>query len=171
MQKQTRFKNRLTSLAQRVLKRICVLGMLLLCSIPLIAQEVADDGFGFQFDHYSFIVKNLAKTGAFYKEVLHLEEIQHPSDTINFKWFRVSGNGQLHLIRKDNVPMEHSKSVHLCLATQQLDTLIAHLKSKNITFSDWEGNVNGVTLRPDGVRQIYVQDPENNWVEINDAAH
>ncbi len=127
--------------------------------------------FDFQYDHYSFIVKDLEKVGAFYKEVLNLEEIPHPSATSGFRWFRIKGNSQLHLIGKDSVAMEHSKSVHLCLATQKLDELIAYLEEKNITYWDWPGKENAVTLRADGVRQIYVKDPENNWVEINTAAH
>lgn len=127
--------------------------------------------FDFQYDHYSFIVKDLEKVGAFYKDVLNLEEIPHPSATSGFRWFRIQGNSQLHLIGKDSVAMEHSKSVHLCLATQKLDELIAYLEEKNITYWDWPGKENAVTLRADGVRQIYVKDPENNWVEINTAAH
>lgn len=127
--------------------------------------------FDFQYDHYSLIVKDLEKVGAFYKEVLNLEEIPHPSATTGFKWFRIKGNSQLHLIGKDSVAMEHSKSVHLCLATQKLDELIAYLEDQKITYWDWPGKKNAVTLRADGVRQIYLKDPENNWVEINNAAH
>lgn len=127
--------------------------------------------FDFQYDHYSFIVKDLEKVGAFYKDVLNLEEIPHPSATSGFRWFRIQGNSQLHLIGKDSVAMEHSKSVHLCLATQKLDELIAYLEEKGVTYWDWPGKENAVTLRADGVRQIYVKDPENNWVEINTATH
>lgn len=127
--------------------------------------------FDFQYDHYSFIVKDLDKVGAFYKNVLNLKEIPHPSDTTNFKWFIVNGNSQLHLIRKDSVAMEHSKSVHLCLATQKLEELITYLEENNLTYWDWPGKENSVTLRADGVRQIYLKDPENNWVEINNASH
>lgn len=127
--------------------------------------------FDFQYDHYSLIVKDLEKVGAFYKEVLNLEEIPHPSAPNGFKWFRIKGNSQLHLIGKDSVAMEHSKSVHLCLATQKLDELIAYLEDQKITYWDWPGKKNAVTLRADGVRQIYLKDPENNWVEINNAAH
>ncbi|SEL97612.1 Glyoxalase-like domain-containing protein [Maribacter orientalis] len=127
--------------------------------------------FDFQYDHYSFIVKDLDKVGSFYKNVLNLKEIPHPSDTTNFKWFIVNGNSQLHLIRKDSVAMEHSKSVHLCLATQKLEELITYLEENNVTYWDWPGKENSVTLRADGVRQIYLKDPENNWVEINNAVH
>lgn len=127
--------------------------------------------FDFQYDHYSFIVKDLDKVGDFYANVLQLEEISHPSATSGFRWFKVNGNSQVHLIGKDSVAMEHSKSVHLCLATQNLDGLIEHLNAKNIPFSDWPGKENAITNRADGVRQIYIKDPENNWIEINTAMH
>lgn len=137
----------------------------------LISGFVTSQSFNFKYDHYSFIVKDLEKTGAFYKDILKLVEIPHPSATSGFRWFKLNGNAQLHLIEKDSVSMEHSKSVHLCLATQDLDGLITYLKEKKVPFSDWAGTKNSVTLRADGVKQIYVQDPENNWVEINTAVH
>lgn len=127
--------------------------------------------YDFTYDHYSLIVKDLEKVGAFYEKVLNLEEIPHPSAPTGFKWFRIKGNSQLHLIGKDSVALKHSKSVHLCLSTQKLDDLVASLKQNNITFWDWPGKENAITLRADGVRQIYLKDPENNWVEINDAPH
>lgn len=127
--------------------------------------------FDFKYDHYSFIVKDLKTTGDFYKNILQLTEIPHPSDPDNFRWFKIQGNSQLHLIGKDSVAMKHSKSVHLCLATENLDQLITYLEKMDFPYSDWPGKVNSVTLRADGVRQIYIQDPENNWVEINNASH
>ncbi len=127
--------------------------------------------FDFKYDHYSVIVKDLKETGDFYRDILKLKEIPHPSATSGFRWFIINGNSQLHLIGKDSVAMKHSKSVHLCLASQKLDEFIAYLEEKKVPYSDWPGKSNAVTLRADGVRQIYVQDPENNWVEINDAQH
>lgn len=132
---------------------------------------VSAQSYDFTYDHYSLIVKDLEKVGAFYEKVLNLEEIPHPSAPTGFKWFRIQGNSQLHLIGKDSVALKHSKSVHLCLSTQKLDELIASLKQQKITFWDWPGKENAITLRADGVRQIYLKDPENNWVEINDAPH
>lgn len=61
--------------------------------------------------------------------------------------------------------------MHLCLATEDLDGVIAHLEKNNIVYSDWPGKENSVTVRTDGVRQIYVQDPDGYWVEINTAIH
>ena len=136
-----------------------------------VISNVSSQSFDFQYDHYSFIVKDLEKVGEFYATILKLEEIPHPSASSGFRWFKIQGNSQLHLIGKNQAAMKHSKSVHLCLATQNLDAFIAHLKKNGITYSDWPGKENTVTNRADGVKQIYIQDPENNWIEINTAKH
>ena len=65
--------------------------------------SLASQKFDFTYDHYSFIVEDLKKTGDFYAHALGLEEIPHPSDTVNFRWFRIRENTQVHLIRKDRV--------------------------------------------------------------------
>ncbi len=127
--------------------------------------------FDFQYDHYSFIVEDLEKTGDFYAEVLKLKEIPHPSASKGFRWFSIHRNSQLHLIGKDKVERNKNKSVHLCLATQNLQEFITHLENKGITYWDWPGKKNAITDRADGVKQIYIQDPEENWVEINTAVH
>lgn len=127
--------------------------------------------FDFRYDHYSLIVEDLAATGDFYAGVLGLEEIPHPTDTINFRWFRIRGNTQIHLIRKDRVEKTENKSVHLCLSTTNLDGFIASLKEEGVPYWDWPGKLNAVTDRADGVRQIYIKDPEDNWIEINTAKH
>lgn len=140
--------------------------ILLLCSFYVKAQD-----FNFQYDHYSIIVQDLKKTGDFYAEILKLKEIPHPSASEGFRWFNIHGNSQLHLIGKDTVIHQENKSVHLCLATQNLDAFIDHLKANDIPYWDWPGKEGAITDRADGVQQIYIKDPENNWVEINTAKH
>ena len=147
------------------MKKLLLLVLLFACGV-LWSQK-----FDFTYDHYSFIVEDLKKTGDFYADVLGLEEIPHPSDTLNFRWFRIRGNTQVHLIRKDEVQKSESKSVHLCLAIKDLDGYIEFLESRDIPYWDWPGKINTVTHRADGVRQIYLRDPEDNWVEINTAEH
>ncbi len=125
----------------------------------------------FHFDHQSIVVKDVQKMGDFYKEVFALEEVPHPENKPGFRWFNVYGNSQLHLIQKEFKDFEKNKSMHLCLAVKDLDAFITHLKSKNIDFYDWPGKKGSVTDRADGVKQIYIQDPEGYWVEINTAKH
>ncbi|NAY91174.1 hypothetical protein GTQ34_04510 [Muricauda sp. JGD-17] len=132
---------------------------------------VQPSGFDFQFDHYSLVVTKLVETGDFYRDIFKLKEIPHPDKAPGFRWFNVEGNSQLHLIKKEVVEFKKDKSIHLCLSTQNLKTFMAHLKENNIEFYDWPGTKNAVTDRSDGVKQIYIQDPEGYWIEINTAKH
>ncbi len=128
-------------------------------------------GVSFDFDHQSLVVTNLMKTGDFYKDVFDFEEIPHPERKPGFRWFNIYGNSQLHLIKKDVIEFKKDKSIHLCLAVKNLEGFIERLISKNIDFYDWPGNKGSVTDRADGVKQIYIQDPEGYWIEINTAKH
>ncbi|MEJ1222429.1 VOC family protein [Sediminicola sp. 1XM1-17] len=140
--------------------------LLLLCTATIKAQS-----FDFAIDHSSLIVNDLQKSGDFYANVLQLKEIPHPTNDPGFRWFKVHGNTQLHLILKDTVVMKKHKSMHLCLSTQKLDEFITHLNKNNIEYEDWPGTKSAITLRADGVKQIYLRDPEGYWIEINDAAY
>ena len=127
--------------------------------------------FDFKIDHFALVVEDSDISAKFYADILKLEETPHPDKTPGFRWFIVSGHSQIHLIEKDFAPFEKNKSMHLCLSTQDLDGLIAHLEKNNVTYWDWPGKKNAVTDRSDGVRQIYIQDPDNYWIEINTAEH
>lgn len=127
--------------------------------------------FDFQFDHFAIVVEDVDKSAEFYKNVLNLEETPHPDRKPGYRWFVVNGNTQLHLIQKEFAPFEKNKSMHLALATNDLDGVIARLKSKNVIFDDWSGKKNTIKHRSDGVDQIYIQDPDGYWIEINTVVH
>lgn len=141
--------------------------LLLLCG--LFVSTVLGQKFDFRYDHFAVVVQDLEKVGDYYAQVLGLEEIPHPSEPAGFRWFRIHGNSQVHLIRKDSVIPWSNKSEHLCLSVSDLDEFRAHLKATRTPYWDWPGKAGAVTLRADGVRQIYIKDPEGNWIEINNA--
>lgn len=147
------------------MKKLLLLTLILSCSLSS-AQE-----FNFQYDHYSVIVKDSNVSAEFYATILKLKETPHPTLAKGFRWFLIGKNSQVHLIQKDNPEYKKHKSVHLCLATQNLDAFTKHLKENKIPYYDWPGNVNEITLRADGVKQIYFQDPDGYWIEVNDAKH
>lgn len=143
--------------------------LLLFCL--LLSGVVWSQDFRLTYDHFALEVMDLKEVGDYYRNVLLLEEIPHPSEPEGFRWFRISGNTQLHLIRKERVPLQDRKSEHLCLSVSDLGAFINHLEKKEVPYWDWPGKKGAVTLRADGVSQIYLQDPEKNWVEINTAKH
>lgn len=127
--------------------------------------------FNFTIDHTTLIVNDLKTEGDFYKNIIGLKEIDHPTKDPGFRWFSLQGKTQLHLIYKEDVVMKKHKSSHLCLSTSQLDAFIQNLEENNISYEDWPGVKSVITLRADGVRQIYITDPEGYWIEINDSKH
>ena len=134
-------------------------------------QFVASKDFDFYFDHQSLVVTDLVKTGDFYRDILKLKEIPHPDKKPGFRWFQIRGNSQLHLIKKDIIEFKKDKSIHLCLSTQNLELMIEHLIANEVDFYNWPGQKGSVTDRSDGVKQIYIQDPDGYWIEINTAKH
>jgi len=53
------------------------------------------------------------------------------------------------------------------LTTSNFDNCIKNLNNSKIVYSDWPGIPNKITLRADGVKQIYFQDPDGYWIEVN----
>jgi catechol 2,3-dioxygenase-like lactoylglutathione lyase family enzyme len=41
------------------------------------------------------------------------------------------------------------------------------LEAQNVTYSDWPGTPNKITLQAGGINQIYFQDPDGYWIEVN----
>ncbi len=144
-----------------------IVALLFIANCTLVSAQ----SFDFVIDHSALIVNDLKKTGDFYAQIIGLNEIPHPNNSPVHRWFQIQGSSQLHLIHLDTVTLKKHKSMHLCLSTQKLDDFISNLKNHNIHYEDWPGKPNAITLRADGVRQIYIQDPEGYWIEINDARH
>ena len=51
---------------------------------------------------------------------------------------------------------------------EDMDSFIKTLQDTNYPFESWPGEKGKVTIRVDGIRQIYIQDPDGMWLEIND---
>lgn len=123
--------------------------------------------FNLKKDHDAILVKDLDASAEFYGEVLGLEEIPTVGLPDYIRWFQLGDKVQIHLIESEEI-LEKTKGVHMSLATDKLNELMDFLKSESIDFENWPGEANTTNTRPDGVKQIYVQDPDGNWIEIND---
>jgi catechol 2,3-dioxygenase-like lactoylglutathione lyase family enzyme len=60
--------------------------------------------------------------------------------------------------------------VHLAVATPHFDSFVKKLEANKILFSDWPGKPNTVNIRADGIKQIFFQDPDGYWIEVNSEA-
>ena len=130
----------------------------------------AQNKFHLKSDHIAVLVADVDKAADFYGNILGLEEIGNAGLGDGFRWFQLRNKVQIHLI-ESNDPIEKYKGVHFALSTDQLEEFMAYLKSKQVHFENWPGEEFTTNTRPDGIKQIYLQDPDGYWIEVNDAGH
>ncbi len=124
--------------------------------------------FNLNKDHDAILVEDVDASAKFYGSILGLKEIPNGGLPDHIRWFQLGDKVQVHLIESEELP-EKDKGVHMALNTNKLKELMAFLKSKNIYFENWPGEAGTTNTRPDSVKQIYLQDPDGYWIEINDG--
>lgn len=120
-------------------------------------------------NHIAVHVSDLKKGMDFYQNVLLLKEIEEPFKDGLHAWYDIGGGSALHLIEVKDVPKEKSKTNHLCFSIPNMEAFVQNMQDLNYPFESWAGAKGEVTNRVDGVKQIYIQDPDGYWLEINDA--
>ena len=118
-------------------------------------------------NHIAVYVTDLEVSTKFYESVIGLTQIEEPFKDGRHRWFALGNSGQLHIISGAKKKIKREKNSHLCFSVKSIDEFISVLNRNTIKFENWKGEPNGVTLRVDGVKQIYFQDPDGYWIEIN----
>ena len=119
-------------------------------------------------NHIAVHVSDLETSKKFYASIVGLKEIEEPFKDGLHAWYDIGGGAALHIIEAPNVPTQISKVNHLCFSMEDMDSFIKTLQDTNYQFESWPGEKGKVTIRVDGIRQIYIQDPDGMWLEIND---
>lgn len=119
-------------------------------------------------NHIAVYVQNLAVSTSFYSDVIGLDTIPEPFHDGRHTWFSVGTNSHLHVISGAKKKTKHDKNSHLCFSVPSVNAVIAKLNDRKIPYESWTGEKSQVTLRVDGIRQIYFTDPDGYWIEIND---
>ena len=120
-------------------------------------------------DHIAICVRDLKKSTAFYTEVMHLQKVPNPfADTLH-QWYSLGNHVKLHAIQ-GNCTYKHDITEHLCFAVGSVKEFAKKLDELHIPYGNWNGTSKEPTLRPDGVLQLYFQDPDGYWIEINSPA-
>ena len=119
------------------------------------------------FNHIALSVKDVDESVQFYQKVLQLDEIENTASDSKTRWLSLNEGKQLHLIPRPYSEIKINKALHFALSTSELDALISNLERLKIEFSDWKDIPNKIFVRKDGIKQIYFQDPNGYWIEIN----
>jgi ketosteroid isomerase-like protein/catechol 2,3-dioxygenase-like lactoylglutathione lyase family enzyme len=122
-------------------------------------------------NHLALSVKDVNRSADFYRSVMMLPEITNRSAIEGIRWFALSDGTELHLISviKENVIV--NKALHIGLTTEGFDVFLKRLVELKIPYSDWPGKANTVNIRADGIKQIFFQDPDGYWIEVNSVGN
>jgi lactoylglutathione lyase len=150
------------------MKKITFCFLALIFAGYLHAQD--ESTFNFTFNHLALSVKDVDRSAEFYKNVLNLREITNRTKIEGIRWFSFSDGKELHLISILSEKVTINKAVHFALTSSNFDALIKSLTEMNITYSDWPGTPNTINIRADGIKQVFFQDPDGYWIEVNNVA-
>lgn len=113
-----------------------------------------------QLDHVALQVADLDRSCAFYGSVLALEPMERPAFNFPGAWFRLGERQELHLIVRDGVEVIPAQDAnHYALRVDDIGACVRHLETHNVT-------IRGPRPRPDGIMQMYVEDPDGHTIEI-----
>jgi lactoylglutathione lyase len=145
--------------------------MLLLAAIALSLVAFSPTGALKQpgeFDHRAIHVRDLQKSASFYESVLGLKRLPDPFNDGRHVWFRIGDHGQLHVVGgATEVPKQDSYD-HMAFRFPSLEDFVARLDQMQVKYMNLKGEERKIALRPDGVKQVYLQDPDGYWIEVND---
>jgi len=155
------------------MKRFFLSALLLVLALPAaVAQTTgAETSPAIRLNHLAVYVFNLEKSTAFYENVLGLTKIPEPFRDGRHTWFSLQPGGQLHLIQGAASGQTYDKNDHLCFSVPSVDNFIATLDKHRIAYTNWPGTAKAPTVRVDGVKQVYFQDPDGHWIEVNDDGY
>lgn len=137
---------------------------LFLILLPLLSAQTTA-----RIDHVAFYVVDLKVSADFYRDVVGLKAIPEPFHDGKHAWFEIGPRIALHIISGAQTVLPKEKRNHLCLSVASMADFTTRLARNKITYENLAGEKSVITRRPDGVNQLYFQDPDGSWIEINDA--
>ncbi|MFT4831683.1 MAG: lactoylglutathione lyase [Psychroserpens sp.] len=147
------------------MKKIIFILLLIPFSNVINAQEKTD--FSLSFNHMALSVNDVTISAEFYTNVLNLEIIPLPPEATEVKWISLGEGKELHLLSIFDDDIKTNKAIHLALSTANFDAFVQKLTTMKIEYLDFPGTLNKINLRPDGIRQVFFQDPDGYWIEVN----
>jgi lactoylglutathione lyase len=119
------------------------------------------------FNHTTIYVTDLARGSEFYSKVIMLDTIPEPFHDGRHTWFKMGEHNELHVVSGAKADIPHDVNIHLAFSVPSLPDFMKHLDQMGIKYGNYAGEEKKIALRPDQVQQIYFQDPDGYWIEVN----
>ena len=114
--------------------------------------------------HACFVVADLGKSLAFYRDKLGLEvafELNLNQGKTRGVYLHPGGRGFVELFQGESVPTPGNASYkHICLEVDDIEATVATLRERGVEVSD-------VTLGKDQTWQAWLADPDGNRIELH----
>jgi lactoylglutathione lyase len=121
------------------------------------------------FDHTTIYVTDLARGADFYSRVMMLDTIPEPFHDHHHVWFRMGEHSQLHVVSGAKEDISHDVNIHLAFSVSSLPDFMKHLDQLGIKYGNFQGEAKKIAVRPDQIQQVYLQDPDGYWIEVNNS--
>lgn len=120
-------------------------------------------------NHIAFYVIDLNASTDFYSNLIGLPTIPEPFKDGRHHWYSIGPKTHLHIISGAKEKLPKIKNSHLCFTVPSVEAFVPRLQAAGVGYENLAGEKGAITTRADGVKQIYFQDPDGYWIEINDA--
>jgi lactoylglutathione lyase len=122
-----------------------------------------------RLDHIALLVRDLDESAAFYTAIPGIREVPNPMGGTAFRWFEFGANQRFHMQAGDISRTHVEKNTHFAFSAEDdFDAVLGELQAKGLAWSDMKGTPGAINIRPDGMRAVFLQDPNGYWIEIND---
>lgn len=113
-----------------------------------------------ELNHVALHVKDVEASVQFYQGKLGFTLISRPAFDFPGAWFRLGVHQELHLIGNRNKEVNSDKrGTHFALQCKSISEVQKHLDEKGLEYI-------GPGNRPDGIRQIFIKDPDGHYIEF-----
>ena len=125
----------------------------------------------YRLDHIALLVRDLDESVEFLTGVLGLTEGVNPMGGTHIRWIEIGDGRRFHVQAGDISKVHVEKQTHFALSATDFDAVLARFRARNIAFTDMAGTLGAINTRPDGMRAIFLRDPNGYWFEVNDFKH
>ncbi|TDW96136.1 VOC family protein [Dinghuibacter silviterrae] len=118
-------------------------------------------------NHITVYGTDLKRASDFYHDVMGFDTIPEPFHDGRHTWFRIGPHQELHVVSGAKADEPHHVDVHMAFSVSDIADFAKRLDKAGVPYGGWNATDKKPTRRPDGVLQIYFQDPDGYWIEVN----